>query len=202
MDNVIFEYFPKAKEQKVCHKDTPAEYNRQIHASIVSLVVMCILLIIYSLTDNRFLFFAFCLSLLFFYVSLKHQAVTIDRNIDVYITATENMMNLVTVNTMNENIISQVSIKYSSIKKAYFSDRDCKELFIVLYNNTRYKVRIKKYSRQQYYFLYIAPEYFNLTNPSAWKIIKRFGNDKHYLQILKTASEAGSEEDNVEDTGA
>lgn len=200
MDNIIFEYFPKAKSQKVCHDDTPREYDRQIRATVISLAVTCLLFIFYSLTYNTFLLFLFCMSLLFFYVSLKHQATTMDKSIEVFITATEKMMNLVTVNTANENMLSQVSLKYADINKAYFSDRSCKELYIVMRDNTRYKFLIKKYSYQQYFFLYVAPEYFNLSSPSAWKIIKRFGSDKRYMQIIKSTT--GSDEDNAADISA
>lgn len=198
MDNIIFEHSPKPQKDKVCHDDTLA-HQRQRRTSIVSSIITCILFIVFSITYNTFVFFIFFLSLMFLYVSLKHQAVEMDKDIEVYITATDDKMNLVTIDVATDNILCENSIEYATVKKAYFNDKACRNLTIVLYNNARYKFRIKKYSHQQYFFLYVAPEYFNLSNPTAIKILKYFGSEKHYLQILKSTSMTGRENKNVSD---
>ncbi len=186
-NNVIFECSAVSSGHTPSDYATIFRHRKLILSNVISLEIglACVLFILYYMLDNGLLLFLSGVCFVLFVLTIRKLNKEKNERQELCIRATDEEMHLVYLDLPTGEITSEYIIPYGDINRGYFTDKACKQFVLILYNGQSLMLTLRPQSLQQYFFLYIVPDYINLTSPPAWKILKRFGTKKSYEKILR-----------------
>lgn len=177
---IIFEYFPQGQESAKRKIDNTLLLN--VASGIVT-IALGLFIISFIYHSAAVLFISIALFIIFI-VCAKGIAKERNAQYDLCVVAYDESLYLAILDNETQEVVEETEIEYADIQFGYFTDKSCTNYVLLLTDGENIRLNLKAYSWQQYYFLYIASDYFNLRSPAPWKIIKKFGTRNQYEEAL------------------